>query len=71
MVIIVELTWASFVISESCDALQEATGGIAIESCRFQAGEARLFLARPLKGNTHYALTLRIRNPDTIIATNV
>ena len=68
MLIVLRMSWATFVISETCESLIGASGepeGMAINSCRFQLNEAKLFLARPLARNRRYTLAIRLRNPET------
>ncbi|CAD7934274.1 unnamed protein product [Amoebophrya sp. A120] len=70
-VVSITLKWATFVISETCENLLDASGGLAIASCRFQANEAKFFLSQGLKKNTAYTLAVRHYNPETIVRANV
>ncbi|CAD7933065.1 unnamed protein product [Amoebophrya sp. A25] len=70
-VVVISLQWATFEISETCENLLDAAGGLAIASCRFQANEAKFFLSQGLKRNTAYTLSVRHFNPETIVRANV
>jgi hypothetical protein len=68
MQLIIDLQFAEFLKASDCADVLDATNEFpALRSCYFSKQTGRITLQKPLKRNTRYSITIKMKQPDLVL----